>query len=37
MATQEPKAIALPRYPDVTLVDTVGPLRRRRLKEVCLG
>jgi hypothetical protein len=36
-ATQEPTAIVFVLDPDVTLVDTVGPLRRRLLKEVCLA
>jgi hypothetical protein len=36
-ATQEPKAIVFALYADIMLLDTVGPLRRRLLKEVCLG
>jgi len=35
-ATQEPKAIVFVLRPDVTLLDIVGPLHRRLLKEVCL-
>ena len=34
--TQEPKTIVFVLYPDSTLVDTVGPLRRRLLTEGCL-
>jgi hypothetical protein len=36
-ATQEPKTIVFVLDPDITLLDIVGPLGRRRLKEVCLG
>src|SRR4029450_9639021 len=34
--TQEPKAIVFVLRPDVTLLDIIGPLHRRLLKEVCL-
>jgi hypothetical protein len=35
-ATKEPKAIVLV-YSDITLVDIVGPLRHRPLKDGCLA